>query len=298
MSVVNPDQEEPVAVYYISHHPVVTHEGGKLRVVFNASVKTSSGKSLNDIVRVGPTIQQTLFAIVLRFRQHLYVITADIIKMYRQVNLQAEQRHLQRILWRPSIDGPILDHLLLTVIYGNAAAAFLAIRSLHQAAHNARKSYPAASLIIIRDFYVDDLLTGRDDLDELRALKDKLILVLRSACFELSKWKSNEPTFVEEGAEDFTMIAEEGKEAKTLGLGWTPSRDTFQYRVTAHNTDSRVTKRIVLSTVSQIFDPLGLVVQLSSRLKFSYKNCGNSIWNGMSRCQSTCTRNGPHTSRN
>ncbi|XP_071651699.1 uncharacterized protein [Temnothorax longispinosus] len=239
MSVINSEQEEPVAVYYIPHHPVVTHEGGKLRVVFNASAKTSSGKSLNDILRVGPNIQQTLFAIVLRFRQHLYVITADIVKMYRQVNLQEDQRHLQRILWRPSINGPILDHLLLTIIYGNAASAFQAIRSLHQAAHNARKSYPAASQIIIRDFYVDDLLTGCNDLDELRVLKDELILVLRAACFELSKWKSNEPTLVEEGAEDFTIIAEEGHQPKPLAL-------------VGH-------QRIVLSTVSQIFDPLGLV---------------------------------------
>ncbi|XP_024876784.1 uncharacterized protein LOC112457783 [Temnothorax curvispinosus] len=175
MSVINSEQEEPVAVYYIPHHPVVTHEGGKLRVVFNASAKTSSGKSLNDILRVGPNIQQTLFAIALRFQQHLYVITADIVKMYCQVNLQEDQRHLQRILWKPSIDGPILDHLLLMIIYGNAASAFQAIRSLHQAAHNARKSYPAASQIIIRDFYVDDLLTGCNDLDELRALKDELI---------------------------------------------------------------------------------------------------------------------------
>ncbi|XP_071646595.1 uncharacterized protein [Temnothorax longispinosus] len=136
MSVLKSEQEEPVAIYYIS-----------------------------IIIRSLP------------MKGHLYVITADIIKMYCQVNLQEEQRRLQRILWRLSIDGPILDHLLLTIIYGNAAAAFLDIRSLHQAAYNARKSYPAASQIIIRDFYVDDLLTSRDDLDELRALKEELILL-------------------------------------------------------------------------------------------------------------------------
>ena len=45
--------------YYIPHHCVVRPESvsTKLRVVFDASAKTSSGQSLNDILLIGPTIQ-------------------------------------------------------------------------------------------------------------------------------------------------------------------------------------------------------------------------------------------------
>ncbi|XP_011859404.1 PREDICTED: uncharacterized protein LOC105556904 [Vollenhovia emeryi] len=72
MTIVNEGQDESSIAHYIPHHPVVTtyNDRRKLRVVFDASAKTSSGKSLNDILLVGPTIQQTLFSIILRFRQH------------------------------------------------------------------------------------------------------------------------------------------------------------------------------------------------------------------------------------
>lgn len=48
----------------------------------------------------GPTIQQDLFNILMRFRQYVYALAADISEMYRQVRVQLEQCKLQRILWR------------------------------------------------------------------------------------------------------------------------------------------------------------------------------------------------------
>ena len=57
----------------------------KTRVVFEASAKSTTGISLNDMLMVGPTIQQDLISIILRFRMHRYAMTADISKMYRQI---------------------------------------------------------------------------------------------------------------------------------------------------------------------------------------------------------------------
>ena len=45
--------------YYLPHHGVVKPDRvtTKVRVVFNASSKTSNGNSLNDILHIGPTLQ-------------------------------------------------------------------------------------------------------------------------------------------------------------------------------------------------------------------------------------------------
>lgn len=71
--------------YFLPHHGVLREQSTttKLRVVFNASQKTSSGKSLNDVQMAGPALQSELFSIILRFRQYKFVACADIEKMFR-----------------------------------------------------------------------------------------------------------------------------------------------------------------------------------------------------------------------
>lgn len=65
--------------YYSPHHGVLREDSvtTKLRVVFNCSFPSSSGHSYNSIQLTGPTIQEDLVSIRLRFRQHSYVISAD-----------------------------------------------------------------------------------------------------------------------------------------------------------------------------------------------------------------------------
>lgn len=99
--------EDPVSngnYYYLPHHAVVkeTSQTIKVRVVFDASAKTTNGKSLNDILAQGAAIQSELFDVVLRFRYHMLVIIADIEKMFRQVMIHPTERDYQRILWRSS----------------------------------------------------------------------------------------------------------------------------------------------------------------------------------------------------
>ncbi|XP_011170650.2 uncharacterized protein LOC105203543 [Solenopsis invicta] len=56
------DPEQTKTTYFLPHHGVVRDDNltTKLRVVFDASCPTSTGVSLNDILQVGPTIQQDL----------------------------------------------------------------------------------------------------------------------------------------------------------------------------------------------------------------------------------------------
>lgn len=115
--------------YFLPHHGVVNNSSltTKLRVVFNGSAPSSSGYSLNNLQMVGPTIQQDHFSILIRFRKHPVVLCADIEKMYRQVLIQDNQKHLQCICWRSSPYDSLKTYTLNTVTYGTTSAPFLAI---------------------------------------------------------------------------------------------------------------------------------------------------------------------------
>lgn len=137
MSKINDDEIETANnVYYLPHHAVYNESSltTKLRAVFDGSAKTSIVISLNEVLKVGPSIQDELFDILLRFREHNVVITSDIAKMYRQINILPQQRDLQRILWRSDPESNMEHCHLNTVTYSTASASFLATRWLQQIA--------------------------------------------------------------------------------------------------------------------------------------------------------------------
>lgn len=145
---------------FLPHHAMFNESSTttKLRVVFNASSPTT-GKSLNNILMVGPTIQPKLIEILLRFRQHLYVLTSNIVKMYRQMMIRPEQR--QCMLWRTKVSDPSTTYCLNTVTYGISSAPFLAIRALQQLGYDAEATHPRAATVITQDFHVDDMITNQ-----------------------------------------------------------------------------------------------------------------------------------------
>ncbi|XP_011858076.1 PREDICTED: uncharacterized protein LOC105555661 [Vollenhovia emeryi] len=128
--------EQAREVYYIPHHAVVKPDSltTRLRVVFDASAKTTSGASLNDKLLPGPNLQRDIFKILLRFRTHQYVITADIAQMFRQILVDTRDRALQLILWKPNPREVARIYQLNTVTYGMASAPYHAMRCLQELA--------------------------------------------------------------------------------------------------------------------------------------------------------------------
>ncbi|XP_043263018.1 uncharacterized protein LOC122403528 [Colletes gigas] len=225
--------------YYLPHHAVTKAASTttKMRVVFDGSAKTSSGYSLNDTQEIGPVVQDDLFSILIRFRQHQIILSADIAKMYRQILVAPEQRVFQRILWREEPTLPLETYELNTVTYGTASAPFLATCVLRQIGLDQSHLDPVISL-------------------------------------PLRKWASNVPAVVQEvltESRDLNLQAE--KDPKTLGLLWEPCTDELRVSVESQPV-LRTTKRTILSEVSKIFDPLGLVAPVIIQAKLIIQ----SLW--------------------
>ena len=107
---------------------------------------------MNDTLLVGPTIQQDLYSIVLRFRTYQTAFTADIAKMYRQVRIHQDDRRLQRILWRRSAEEPLRTYEPSTVTYGIASVPYLATRCLQQLAEDESKDFSLAPETLTNNF--------------------------------------------------------------------------------------------------------------------------------------------------
>ncbi|XP_055951495.1 uncharacterized protein LOC129987553 [Argiope bruennichi] len=243
------------------HHGVFRPESSttKLRVVFNASEATSSGQSLNDNLYSGSVVQDDLFAILLRFRKHSIVFTADIKKMYRQIWIHPDQCDLQCILWKDLEDEKLRVFKLLTVTYGTKCAPYLATRVLKQICCDEQNNYPLAAAAG-KDFYVDDILSGTEDLSSAIELQNQLIQLLKSAGMELHKWSSNNPVLLQNVPttdREYNFDNPNSATLKTLGLQFNPEKDTFSFSV--QKIVRPATKRTMLSDISRLFDPLGFL---------------------------------------
>lgn len=259
--------------YYLPHHAVINMDKSttKLRVVFDASAKTSNGVSLNDELMIGPSIQDNLHISLMRWRTHQFVFAADVEKMYRQIKVQADHQKYQKILWRFSKDEPIQDFALTTLTYGTNAASYTATRVLKQIADDTREDDSNnARKIIKRDFYMDDLMSGANTEKEAISNIRNLNKVLKSAGFTLRKWATNNPSLLQEVPEDCRLTSllnldNEGS-IKMLGVWWNPSTDSFSYKISIGAVIQR-TKRVLLSKISKIFDPLGWLAPITVSAK-------------------------------
>ncbi|XP_029162186.1 uncharacterized protein LOC114933775 [Nylanderia fulva] len=221
---LQPDESSPC--FYLPHHCVFksNNQTSKIRVVFDASCKSTEGLSLNDALMIGPVVQQELTSILIRFCFFIYVFSADLRMEHHQLS-------------------------------------YLASRCLTYHADQYAAKYPVGSREVKRSFYVDDFLSGADTLHEAKVLRDELIELLRIGSFELSKWASNCPELLknikDRDGEVITIHNE--TDSSILGIQWNQVKDVFHFAYNSDSTNSAVSKRVILSEVSRLFDPLGLL---------------------------------------
>ena len=236
--LVPPGERELACKYYLPMHSVVKQSSTstKLRVVFDGSALTTSGHSLNQSLLVGPTLHPSLTTIILKFRSYPIAITADISKMYREVELSASDRDFHRFLWRSTPDGVILEYRMTRVTFGVSASPYLAVRMLQQCAEDHAQGQPEAAQHIKSSFYVDDLLAGASSVEAALQLHSELRKIFKQGGFQLCKWRSSSPSVMKKILAELheTLLVKEMAESesathpKALGLEWNSASDHYE----------------------------------------------------------------------
>ncbi|XP_053686517.1 uncharacterized protein LOC128736059 [Sabethes cyaneus] len=132
--------------------------------------------------------------------------------------------------------------------------------------------FPQAAKAILENHYVDDYFDSTDTVEEAVRRAREVQFVHSKAGFELRNWVSNSSTFLREMGEikedqcvRFNQDKDTGHE-RVLGIVWHPGRDEFTFSARPREDHLpylsgklRPTKRMVMSCIMSLFDPLGLL---------------------------------------
>ncbi len=233
----------------------------KLRVVSDASAKSSTGISLNDTLITGPFLYPELTTVLNKFRLWDIAYSADISKMFREILLQPAERDYHRYLVRNSV-GEIEDWRMKRLTFGVSSSPFLVTAALRRIAQDHSEENFTAPLVE-RNFYVDDFLHGSNSVEDAIAVQQDLTALLAKGKMSLRKWRTNSQTL--RNAIPAELLESDPLQVsnsidgcpKALGIHWQTSSDQlFVVTLPPLNTD-HPTKRQVSSQHSKVYDVLG-----------------------------------------
>ncbi|XP_038055192.1 uncharacterized protein LOC119727399 [Patiria miniata] len=273
-------------VHYISHHEVLKPESKStpVRIVFNSSANYK-GHILNDYWAKGPDVMNSLLGVLLRFRENEVALVGDIRKMYHSIFTTMKDQHCHRFLWRDlQMNLELKTYCMRVVNMGDRPSATIATVALKKTAELGKGEYPEAAETIERNVYVDDILESVGTPDKARARATEIDRLIKPGNFAVKKWVFS--------GEDSDTADQEWPSAesseKVLGVSWNPKKDVFHFITKINFTPKKnrkrqgpdlkndqipaeipaaLTKRMCLSQVNGIYDPLGLVAPFTIKAK-------------------------------
>ena len=263
---------ESGSVWYIPHHGVTSEsKPGKLHIVFDCAAK-QAGVSLNSKCLEGPDQNNKLLHVLLWFRQYEYAIMADVCAMYHQVKIPEMDRDCLRFLWQ--VGGQNVEYRMTCHLFGGKWCSSSTTFALRRCVEDTEVSQLVQDTVC-RSFYVDDMLQSVRTLEEATEVIHGTKHALQFGGFELTKYVVNHPSLLEsicvdDRAETVKVMSQE-MIGKALGIKWNVSDDTFYCITRTQEAAACVTRRKVLSQVSSMYNPFGLICPVVFSVKLLFQ---------------------------
>ena len=302
------DTTKPVKVGEVHYLPsqVVTRQDAlttKIRI-FYASSK-SNGVCLNDTLHTGPSLTEQLYAVLMRFRGKKIGVIADVEKAFLAIGVDESQRDYLRFLSLANIadDNPeIVVYRFCSEVFGLCCSPFIMNATLQHLVKQYEEVDPEFVKLTLNSFYCDDLPLSVNSLEEAVSVCLKANERYSRGNLFLRKWNSNSKELmsvlhaelksreivescdvkdVEREDESFAKLSfgkfdeiETPKEQKVLGLNRNTENDilTLKFgKIVEVGKSLEPTKRSVLKTAAEVFDPLGVISPTTLKAKLLFQ---------------------------
>ena len=264
------------------------------RMVVDASVT-----GLNEILAKGENRISKIHHILIRNRCRKFIWSSDISKLYNQLHLNDSALPYGLFLFNDKLEVGTKPeiYVMLVAWYGVSSTGNQSAEALEQLAAKMEEKYPAVTQVVKEDLYVDDTLSGSNNKETMVEQIDQTKKALKEGGFNLKY-------VVKSGEKPCEEASTDGNSLKILGYKWYPEEDilnpgfgeiNFNKKrrgskipnpfpvinpedVTKLLESTNVTRRMVVSKIAEIWDPVGIWEPYKLQLKLDNHSLNGLDW--------------------
>ena len=260
------------------------------RTVYDASSKTSSGYSLNDILATGIPDLAKLLDVLLDWHIGPVAFVGDVSQFYCSVGLLEESWPYQKLLLREDLNpnGKLIKAVIISAIFGVCSSGGQSEEAIKKFCGIIKDDFPQVVKLLLKSRYVDDILKSLKN-------KSQAFCLIKETDENLKKISMNIKGWGISGEKPPKEISDDGVSIGFSGLTWFPEMDIFQLNISSlhfgkkkrgkHSPsleyfdsskfrsveeflkDKTVTRRKCTSVVARLFDSYGKLEPLKLRCK-------------------------------
>ena len=192
------------------------------RPVFDASSRTSTGYSLNDLLAKGDAQIVDLLNMTLNWLIGSSATTGDISQFYNNLLLEEEHWPFQQVYWCEDLDmkKELIRGIIITAIYGVRCVAGQTEEVMGLLAKDIKERYPEVWKLLVKLRYVDDFGKSNRSQAESESLIKDTETVLDTVGMKVKGWAQT-------GKSPPSEISDDGVSVMFAGLKWIPTIDVF-----------------------------------------------------------------------
>ncbi|UYV69246.1 hypothetical protein LAZ67_6002970 [Cordylochernes scorpioides] len=245
------DESPPkVKGYYLPHRPVFKIESKTtpIRPVFDASCQGRNGLSSNQCLEKGPNLLERIPEILIRFREDKFGVSADIRRAFQMIAIRESDRdYLIFLWWKEANGGALMAFGHKRLVFGLNCSPFVLSAVIEYHLQTVKGPQEKVAKMLAQSFYMDNCVASLETKLEVQEFQRTAIEIVEGARMSLREWEYS-----------FEDNPREKAITKILGVVWNKGEDILKCDFPKDlSLPSRLTKRLVLSIVQRIFDPLG-----------------------------------------
>ena len=260
------------------------------RTVYDASSKTSSGYSLNDILATGIPDLAKLLDVLLDWHIGPIAFVGDVSQFYCSVGLLEESWPYQKLLLREDLNpnGKLIKAVITSAIFGVCSSGGQSEEAIKKFCEIIKYDFPQVVKLLLKSRYVDDILKSLKNKSQALSLIKETDENLKKISMNIKGWGISGEKPPKEMSDDEVSIG-------FSGLTWFPEIDSFQLNISSLHFGKKkrgkhsptleyfdnskfgsveefvkgktVTRRKCTSVVARLFDSYGKLEPLKLRCK-------------------------------